>query len=345
MKHKLPALKHIHFSPKETLSAITQNALLLIDLHMSNQCNLKCPGCYRDAGRSLSDELTYTECCDVLTQAKELGARTWVVTGSGEPFLDKKFRPLVTYANSLGLGVIVFTNNTSITPEIALWISRQNMSVVAKINSFLPHVQDEIVGVTGAHTHIYAGLRHLMNVGLHKSGRLGLDSVIVRQNYKEIPTIFRFCRDNGIVPYITTELHGGRGVINAPSLDIDVTQIRKMFFHLRDIDNTEYGYDWEPHPPVVVEGSCKKILYQLHVGPTGSISICPGIRASLGNVRQMSLMDAVMSDLVQKVRHLNMPSCPICKEKRSSIQKCTGGCLLSKEHSGNMFGTDPQCCW
>lgn len=338
-----PVLKYMDFQEAEIEKARLDNHLLLIDIHMGNRCNLHCPGCYRNAGRSFAEELTIDECENILRQARALGAKTWVVTGSGEPFLDPKLQPLIEFAGWLNMGVVIFTNNTLITSDLAHWLSVEEVSIVAKLNSFKPDIQDFIVGKPGAHTAIYRGLKNLVDYGFNKPqpSKLGIDTVIVRQNYEEISDIFRYCRSSNIVPYITTELPGGRGKDNAEILDVSVQEIKDIFFRLREIDRKEYGFNWEPHPPIVAGGSCKKILYQLFVGPTGEIGVCPGLDASLGNIRKISLADALQSELVQKIRHPEKfyQPCPICNEK------CTGGCLLSKHSAGDIFGIDPQCRW
>jgi len=344
MKYKYPpVLKYMDFDKSEIEAARNNNRLLLIDLHMSNRCNLHCPGCYRDAGKSLAEELTFDECKEILWQANVLGAKTWLITGSGEPFMDEKLLPLMTHAKGLGMGVVVFTNNTMVTEGLAMGITDWEISIVAKLNSFKPEAQDFIVGRKGAHEKIYRGLKNLMLADFNygRPTRLGIDTVIVKQNYEEIPDIFRYCRNNNIVPYITTELPGGRGKNNSGILDVSVQEIKEMFFRLREIDRKEFRFDWEPHPPIVAGGSCKKILYQLFVGPTGEIGVCPGLDISLGNIRKISLADALRSELIQKIRHPEKfyQPCPICKEN------CTGGCLLSKHSVGNLFGVDPQCCW
>lgn len=338
-----PAIKYLDFTESEIEEARSINRLLLVDVHMGNRCNLHCPNCYRDAGESLDQELTLEECKGILRQARALGARTLLITGSGEPFLDQKLWPLIEFANRLDLGVVIFTNSTMINEKLAGRLAGWGVAIVAKLNSFRPEIQNFMVGKKNAHRKIYSGLRNLIKVGLNQGcpSRLGIDSVIVKQNYEEILRIFRFCRNSNIVPYITTELPGGRGRANADVLDVTVQEIKKLFFQLRDIDRREYGFDWEPHPPIVAGGSCKKILYQLFIGPTGEMGVCPGIDISLGNIRKISLADALESGLIQKIRHLEKWDhvCPIC------AGSCTGGCLLSKHSAGDLFGIDPQCSW
>lgn len=346
MKYSDPlVLGYMSFKEAEIKAVVEAKNLFLVDMHMSGVCNLNCLTCYVNAGKPDPNELTFADCQNVLRQAKKLGARTWVVTGAGEPFMDKKFLPLIEFANNFGMSVVVFTNNILITPKLANWLFARKVSVVAKLNSLKLEVQDFIVGKSGASKVIYRGLNNLIAAGFNQSqpSRLAIDSVIVQQNYKEIPDIFRFCRDRNIIPYITTELPGGRGKDNAGILDLSVNKIRDVFQQLLEIDHG-YGYNWEPHPPIVAGGSCKKILYQLFVGHTGEIGVCPGLNISLGNVRETSLAQALQSDLVRKVRHPeeSCQSCPICKGKNKT---CTGGCLLSKQNAGNLFGVDPQCCW
>lgn len=348
--YKPPVLNGLGFSRKEVNKARENHRLLSVTLFVGNKCNLRCLYCYRDAGKKEENELTLEERILVLIQARELGAKTVIVPGAGEPLLDPLFYdrkhesfPIINIANSLGMHVVLFTNGTFITKENAKVLAQKDVSVVAKLNSTFcsPGIQDFLAGVKGAHKKIHAGLNALLDAELCKGNRLGIDSVIVKQNYDNIPHIFELCRRNKIIPYITTELHGGRGQENAELLDVSKEKIRELFNKLLGMDRKMFGYSWSPAPPIVA-GSCQKLLYDIVVDHHGNIQPCPGINISLGNVRNIPLAEALYTEFMQNVRHPKKylkGKCGICKR-----QDCVYGCRLSAfAATGDLMSEDPQC--
>jgi MoaA/NifB/PqqE/SkfB family radical SAM enzyme len=283
----------------------------------------------------------------VLLQAKDLGAKSVWIPGSGEPLLDPVFCdgrsfPLLELCKSLGLPVTFFTNGTLLTEELVATLSELDVSVVTKLNSFVPEIQDYLAGMDGAHVSIMRGLHLLMSAGLAvgRVPRLGIDTVIVRQNYREIADIFRFCRDRNIIPYITANLHGGRACLNR-KLDVSSKMLRELFERLLSIDRHDYGYDWFPSPPIV-GGQCKKLFYDIVVDPVGDVLLCPGIDLPIGNVRESSLEDILSaSDLLGRVR--GMPDTLVGECRMCGVEKCAYGCRLEAWANGDLFGPDPLC--
>ena len=256
-----PAIMGSLFDDKDVESARVSGRLLSVTLLLSNACNLNCLYCYRDAGSLAGTAFSLHQWRDVLLQARDLGAKHVWIPGSGEPLLDPVFFdgrsfPLLELCNSLALSVTFFTNGTLIDRSVASRLRGFDVSVVTKLNSFIPHTQDYLAGKDNVFSDIRRGLGFLLEAGLadQSPSRLGIDTVIVQQNYSEIPDIFRFCRERKIVPYITANLTSGRAASH-PVLGVSRNQLRSMFETLLAIDRTEYGYDWFPSPPIVA-GQC-----------------------------------------------------------------------------------------
>ena len=348
---KPPAIKGLDFNSKEIEKTRKNRRLLSISLFTSNVCNLKCLYCYRDAGREKNNELSLEEYKDTLLQAKDLGAKMVMVPGAGEPLCDPIFYnkkensfPLIDYANKLGLYVVFFTNGTLITEENATVLFKKDVSIITKLNSTFsrPDIQNFLAGTEDAYARIVSGLKALLRVGFNKENRLGIDSVIVKQNYSEIEDLFNFCRFNNIVPYITTERNGGRGGINSKMLDVGKEELGSLFRKLLEVDKKLFGYTWKPFPPHVA-GNCKRLFHDIVVSSTGDIQICPGINISIGNIRQISLKKALNATLVQKFRNLKKHLQGKCRTCKNS--ECAYGCRLSAYAEGNLYGEDPQCWW
>lgn len=342
-----PLIKGAHFTYAEIEEVRKSNKLLTLTLLLSNNCNLNCPYCYTDAGTALSNELTFDECKSIIDQAKDLGAKTVWIPGSGEPFLDKNFYkdgefPLIDFANQKDLSVTFFTNGYFITKKIAHDLKTKNVSIVTKVNSFNPNIQDFLVDSPGAFNKLQAGLKNLIETGFNRDTptRLGINTVITKQNYDEILDIFKFCRGNNIIPYVSVTLHGGRANQHS-ELDVPVSEIKDLFYKALEIDQIEYGYSWTPSPPIIAD-QCKKLYYDIVVTSTGDVRFCPGIPINMGNIREKPLFDIMCeSKLLNRIRDSKQylkGKCGCCTN-----DSCVYGCRLEAYAAGNLFGEDPSC--
>lgn len=342
-----PLIKGVNFTHQDIEKVRSSNQLLTLTYLVSNRCNLRCPYCYTNAGKPLINELTFDESKNVIDQAKEQGAKIVWIPGSGEPFLDTKFYrngkfPLIDYANKKGLSVTFFTSGYFITKRIAHTLRDKNVSIITKLNSFNPDVQDFLVGSKGAFYKLHDSLKNLIDAGFNKENitRLGINTVITRQNYDEILNIFRFCRDNNIIPYISVTLHGGRANQHL-ELDVSSDEISNLFQSALKIDQEEYGYTWFPSPPIIAD-QCKKLFYDIVVTPNGNVQICPGIDICIGNIREKPLKHIMeQSILLHKIRNMKDYLKGKCASCESS--DCLYGCRLEALNNGDLFGEDPMC--
>ena len=86
---------------------------------VTDHCNASCIMCPRDLhehGREhgIMDQAKYEQSID---EVVALGARKVVLTGFGEPMLDRHLEDKVAYANSKGLSTYFITNGSALTPK------------------------------------------------------------------------------------------------------------------------------------------------------------------------------------------------------------------------------------
>ena len=93
-----------------------------MDIELTERCNNNCIHCYINLPASdreaLEKELPTEKWKNIITQITDLGALEIRFTG-GEPLIRKDFTDLYLHARKLGLKVLIFTNATLITEEIA----------------------------------------------------------------------------------------------------------------------------------------------------------------------------------------------------------------------------------
>lgn len=98
-----------------------------LDIELTERCNNNCIHCYInlpfDDLEAKNKELTTDEIKNILKEAESLGCMSVRFTG-GEPLLREDFEELYVFSRRLGLKVLIFTNATLITPQLADLFSR-----------------------------------------------------------------------------------------------------------------------------------------------------------------------------------------------------------------------------
>ncbi|WP_303840471.1 putative heme d1 biosynthesis radical SAM protein NirJ2 [Selenomonas ruminantium] len=90
----------------------------IVSWNTTNNCNMYCAHCYRDAGCKAEDELSTEEAKKLLREIAKAGFKIMIFSG-GEPLTRPDIVELVKYASDLGLFPVFGTNGTLITLEMA----------------------------------------------------------------------------------------------------------------------------------------------------------------------------------------------------------------------------------
>ena len=106
----------------------------MLNIYLTNACNLSCPHCFMNAGKKLSNELSVTDWKRVLTEFAAQGGKAVTFTG-GEPLMNPGFADIVRFAHSEGLQITVLTNGV-------LWTD----AMIDELSPLLSEVQVSIDG-------------------------------------------------------------------------------------------------------------------------------------------------------------------------------------------------------
>ena len=129
------------FSKEEIEEAVRNNRLLSMEIEFNRSCNFHCVYCYATNNSKHENELSREEICDVIIQAKELGARKIIILG-GEPMLYPHVMEMIQFIKKEELDIELFTNGTNITLPVARELLKYNVTVVLKMNTFDEKLQD-----------------------------------------------------------------------------------------------------------------------------------------------------------------------------------------------------------
>ncbi len=332
-----PVLSGYMYGAQEAHEARNSNRLLAIRIETNKSCNLRCRYCYAQSGEDQVKIADLNLLKRIILEAKELGIRSVVVIGGGEPTLYPNFRELITYIDSLGIIPMLFSNTILITEELAEFLYEHNASIMGKLDSLKPEVQDYLAGRKGAFKDIKKGLDNLIKAGFSKPEepgklRLGISFVSNKMNLEEIEEIWHFCRQNSIFPNMEILTPTGRANDELEDQLLTASEIKEYKLRLLEIDRRYYGYDWLPYTPITASG-CLQHLYSLYISIEGNVRPCaptkldehPALRIDGEypyNVNRMNLQKIYNSDLFTYVRNIDKVlegRCGNCEHREECI--------------------------
>ena len=344
-------IRGLDFTWKEILSAREEGRLLSFDLELSRACNLRCIYCYAESGLKRPNEMTLSEVFGVIEQAVALGAERAVVIGGGEPLMYPHYWEVIQYIRSLGLKSVTFTNGTHVDRVVAQRLFDLGEDVALKCNSFDSKTQDMLAGgFVGTGRAIQQALQALLDVGYSKrkdGPQLALETIVCRANISEIEQIYRFCRENRLIPYIEILTIQGNAKRNSSELSVGTHEAFGLFQRLLQYDREHWLIDWPLVPPIAGQ-NCKRMYYSAYVTCTGEVQPCPGITITGGNIRNLSLADILTNKdgvfgLARNIDTRIAEPCASCHFSKSI--RCYGCRGTALHHTGSILNSDPTCWW
>lgn len=302
-ENRIPRLVGYNYSADEYMSYVQSDRLLTLRIDTNLNCNLNCLYCAWDSHSKRSETIEIGLVLDAVCQAKELGAKSIIIIGGGEPTLYPSVNELISSVHEMGLVPVMITNGTNLDDESIRFLDDEGCSLSLKLDSFDPETQDVLVGRTGSHERQKRSLdRALAIFGPQDClrPRLALSFVITKLNIDESEALWRFCRENNIIPNPNIFNPRGRGRLHEARLRPDAADLERVLARFAEIDDQEFG--------VVSEGisegepTCLQHLYSVYMDVSGNVSPCPAVRCADFNVREHTLASIIKSDYFQQVR-------------------------------------------
>lgn len=342
-----PRLEGYWYSRAESHEAVDRGGILAVRIETSLACNLACQYCCNAIdGKNKGDPngLTYEEVTGVVDQAKDLGARSVVVIGGGEPTIYPKFRPLTTHIAASGMVPVIFTNTQTMTRDLAQFLREHNTSVITKCDSLDAATQDRLTGVPGSFERIQRGTQNLIDVYDPKNNpvtKLGASFVVHRENVGEIPGIWKWCRERGIYPNLEMMQPKGKGVDEREWL-LSRKEFGELRARLLEMDRTQFGFDWFPGTAHPGQG-CFQVMHNLYVTNTGFVRpcACTSFDHEGANIRTKSLREILEDPFIARARRIEdhlEGKCGACTHHDACLG-CRGLAYTTKV---NLRGEDPM---
>ena len=332
----------------KTGSRKSKTGLNEIWLEVGIDCDLKCSYCFNEAGgiRKEPDTLNIKNYFSILKQFRDMGGSTVGIPGAGEPLMKTNLETTLNILDFCGennLHLVLFTNAQQMDDSLISRLNQDHVSLMIKYNSSNPEIQDELVGVKGYTKRRAKNIEKLLEKGFAKDSRLSFVNSIMNFNYEEIPEIFRYCRNNQIIPDFDTVLEQGGGA-KCGQIGKD-KNIKNMFELLQKIDKEEFNIEWDISPTYVA-GNCDRHKQHMYINRFGNVSPCIGTNLKgthLGNIKKNSLENLWELPLMRKIRNRDYGGeCLSCK---NYVEETCNSCLGRYTDQINEKEINTIGCW
>ncbi|MDD5129967.1 MAG: radical SAM protein [Candidatus Omnitrophica bacterium] len=168
------------------------------------KCNLKCVHCYIPKSASKTARMPKNKILRLLDKIASCGC-LWLIFTGGEPFLRKDFPDIYLYAKKKGFLIVIFSNATLVTPQLAKMLTVwRPLFVEVSIYGCTRKTYEAVTKVAGSFENFKKGLGLLISHKIPLSLKMPLLTInkhelgMARKWAKELDVPFRF--DAAIYP-------------------------------------------------------------------------------------------------------------------------------------------------
>lgn len=341
--------------------------LRLVAWEITRSCNLHCAHC-RAAAEDVTydNELSTEECFELVDSIMGVGKPIIILTG-GEPLYRTDVCQIGRYAAERGLRVVLGTNGTLITSEVAAALKEVPVSRVGVSIDFpTAELQDEFRGAAGAFEAALAGIAEAQRAGIE----VQINSTITRANAPHLDSLLNLALDLQAVafhPFMLVPTGRGKSLSHLELSPQEHEQIlnwvydkqaelgNRIFF--KPTDAPQYmrialqrqrhqARAVTGHPPALdsVTRGCLAGVSFCFISHIGQVQGCGYLNVEAGNVRKDSFASIWLdSPLFARLRDLSnlTGKCGVCEYRRPC-----GGCRArAYEATGSYLGADPYCAY
>jgi len=266
---------------------------------ITNRCNLHCSGCYAKAREKPSEsELSEVELNGLISEANELGISI-VILGGGEPFAREEILDITRRFPNIIFPV--FTNGLLINDRLMAGLKKQKNVVPVISMEGYEHHTDGRRG-QGVHDAVHKIIQKMNRVDIFH----GVSLTVTTENFDTITDTHFIknlvdlgCKIFFYIEYIPVKE-------GTDTLVIDQEQREEL---LERIDSFRAGFPGLfitfPGDEEEFGGCLSAGRGFVHVSPEGDIEPCPFAPYSDSNLKDLSLKDALKSDLLKRIRESN----------------------------------------
>jgi len=337
----------------------------LIAWEITGACNLKCVHCRASAvEKPLPDEFSTDEAIKLVDEITSFSSPILILTG-GEPLVREDVYDIASYATDKGLRVVMGSNGTLITSEVAKKLRKSGIQRVAiSLESASPEIHDKFRMVPGAFEATLEGIKHL------KEQKIGIqiDPTITKRNLDRIEEILDLAIDleaDALHIFLLVPTGRGKELKEEEIPAEEYERVLNWFYDKHDKVPLHLKATCAPHYYRIMRQRAKeegkKITQETHgleamtrgclggisfcfIGHAGQVQPCGYLELDCGNVRELPFKQIwEESKIFLDLRDYDKlkGKCGICEYK-----KVCGGCRArAYSLTGDYLGEEPYCIY
>ena len=323
---------------------------MIISWNTTQECNISCIHCYRDAGNKQNDELSTAEGKRLLDQMKCAGFKIIVLSG-GEPLMRADIYELIEYAKSIGLRPVIGTNGILITEQVAKKLKEAGLAAAGiSLDSTDKAIHDKFRQSEGAWDKTIAAMEACVKVGLP----FQVHTTVTNWNEKEVTDITDLAVIKGAMAHhIFFLVPTGRGkdiedtTLKTEEYENVITRIlekqKEVSIELKPTCAPQFmRIAKERGIPMRFTRGCLAGTGYCVILPNGDLQACPYLPIKVGNVRETDF-DVLWRDSEMFNELRNEPlkgGCGTC-----GYDTICGGCRARAYYynDGDYMAEEPWC--
>ena len=356
-----PGAKHPHASPAHRADGYIPR---LVFWEMTNACNLKCIHCRACPAEQRSpEELSTAESKTLLDQIASFASPAIVLSG-GEPLVRPDVFEIAEYGTSIGLRMLLATNGTTVTPEIARKIVDVGIKRVSvSIDGANAQTHDSFRRIPGAFEGALRGIEYLKQVGMP----FQINTTVAKHNINEIPDILDLAVSLGAVAlhiFLLVPTGCGKEIADDEMIEpAEYERVLNWFYDKSKEETIALKATCAPHyfrivrqrakaegipPPTSGHGhesmtkGCLAGSAVCFVSHKGDVFPCGYLQVSAGNVRKQHFKDIWdNAEVFKTLRNDDLleGKCGCCEYQRV----CMGCRARAYAYTGNYMSEEPFC--
>lgn len=339
--------------------------LRMVFWELTNACNLHCAHCRALPAENRSpEELTTEEARRLLEQIVQF-ARPSVVLSGGEPLIRPDWAEIAGYGTSLGLQMLVATNGSLLTREVARKMASVGIKRISvSIDGADAKTHDSLRGVPGAFEAAWEGISNAISAGIEYQ----INTTVTKRNVDQIPAILNLAIERGAAAlHVFLLVPTGCGLEIADEEMISPEEYEHLLGWLYEQSDrapiglratcaphyvriahqrsrVKTGTNPETQHPAKPIRGCLAGSAVCFVSHSGEVFPCGYLPVSAGNVRNESLekiwRDAEVFKILRDPKNLQ-GKCGYCEYKRI----CMGCRARAFALTGNYLAEEPYCVY
>jgi putative heme d1 biosynthesis radical SAM protein NirJ2 len=325
---------------------------VLISWNTTNQCNMFCDHCYRDAGARLEEELSTEEGKKLIREIKQAGFHIMIFSG-GEPLMRPDIFELGDYARQQGLRPVLGTNGSLISPAVADQLKKAGfMACGVSLDSTDRRKNDEFRKLENAYDLTMEGMKNLQAAGVP----FQIHTTVMDWNVGELEALTDLAVEIGAMAHhIFFLVPTGRAI----NIEEEALRVKEYEETLNRIMNKQKEVNIELKPtcapqfirvadkkgiPIRFSKGCLAGISYCIISPRGDVQPCAYLDLPLGNVRETSFVHIWENHpVLNELRTMTYQGkCGICDYR----QRC-GGCRARAAFysKGDYMAEDRWCLY